>query len=428
MENQGNTALNTQPGPARYDVAIVDPDPGARMRLSVQLSGASPSATFDAVEAMAEALSDHRPTVVVFGPGLDDAGALHHVQWLARTRPNTGVVLAVDELTTDVLQSALRSGVRDVVALADDAQLAEAVARVGDVLVAEAARAPAGDAARPHGKLIASFSTKGGVGKSVIAVNLAADLARRTSGNVFCVDADLQFGDVAVMLRVPPKHSVIDAAASVTTADEGLMESLSVVHEPSGLRVLAAPIEPSAADQIRPAEMIQILTLLQQMSDYVVVDLPPQFDDVVLATIEAADEVLLVASMDIPSIKNLKVGMQTLDLLSLAGPKLKLVLNRANAKVRLDVKEIERALDLEVKFPVPSDIAVPQAVNRGIPVIFDSPKSGAAQALVQIGDYYAEGAEPRAVLGPEGAANGEGEGDPKNDKKKRRRMRRKDRD
>ncbi len=226
---------------------------------------------------------------------------------------------------------------------------------------------------------------------------------------------------------------MIDAAASVTTADEGLMESLSVVHEASGLRVLAAPIEPSAADQIRPAEMIQILTLLQQMSDYVVVDLPPQFDDVVLATIEAADEVLLVASMDIPSIKNLKVGMQTLDLLSLAGPKLKLVLNRANAKVRLDVKEIERALDLEVKFPVPSDIAVPQAVNRGIPVIFDSPKSGAAQALVQIGDYYAEGAEPRAVAGPEGAANGEGQGDLKNDqtndkKKKRRRMRRKDRD
>ncbi len=203
MENQGNTALNTQPGPARYDVAIVDPDPGARMRLSVQLSGASPSATFDAVEAMAEELTDDRPTVVVFGPGLDDVGALHHVQWLARTRPNTGVVLAVDELTTDVLQSALRSGVRDVVALADDAQLAEAVARVGDVLVVEAARAPAADAARPHGKLIASFSTKGGVGKSVIAVNLAADLARRTSGNVFCVDADLQFGDVAVMLRVP---------------------------------------------------------------------------------------------------------------------------------------------------------------------------------------------------------------------------------
>ncbi len=402
MENQGNTALNTQPGPARYDVAIVDPDPGARMRLSVQLSGASPSATFDAVEAMAEALSDDRPTVVVFGPGLDDAGALHHVQWLARTRPNTGVVLAVDELTTDVLQSALRSGVRDVVALADDAQLAEAVARVGDALVVEAARMSAADTARPHGKLIASFSTKGGVGKSVIAVNLAADLARRTSGNVFCVDADLQFGDVAVMLRVPPKHSVIDAAASVTTADEGLMESLSVVHEPSGLRVLAAPIEPSAADQIRPAEMIQILTLLQQMSDYVVVDLPPQFDDVVLATIEAADEVLLVASMDIPSIKNLKVGMQTLDLLSLAGPKLKLVLNRANAKVRLDVKEIERALDIEVKFPIPSDIAVPQAVNRGIPVIFDSPKSGAAQALMQISDYYAEGAEPRASPTPRG--------------------------
>lgn len=440
MEHQGNNALSAQPGPARYDVAIVDPDPGARMRLSVQLSGGSPSATFETVEAMAEDLDAARSTVVVFGPGLGDAGALHHVQWLARTRPNTGVVMAVDELTTDVLQSALRSGVRDVVALADDAQLSEAVARVGDILVQEAARAVAADTSSKHGKLIASFSTKGGVGKSVVAVNVAAELARRTDGNVFLVDADLQFGDVAVMLRVPPKHSVIDAAASVQTADEGLMDSLSVVHQPSGLKVLAAPIEPSAADQIRPAEFIQILSLLQRMSDYVVVDLPPQFDDVVLATIEAADEVLLVASMDIPSIKNLKVGMQTLDLLSLAGPKLKLVLNRANAKVRLDLKEIERALDLEVQFPIPSDIAVPQAVNRGVPVIFDSPKSGAAQALVKIGEYYADGAPP--IERPEPVASEDGtDGAPEDDsvdegdgrkkkkkKEKRRRRRRKDRD
>jgi len=439
VEHQGNNALNTQPGPARYDVGIVDPDPGARMRLSVQLSGGSPSATFDTVEAMADDLSVDRPTVVVFGPGLGDAGALHQVQWLARTQPNTGVVMAVEELTTELLQSALRSGVRDVVALADDAQLSEAVARVGDVLVQEAARAVAADTSSKRGKLIASFSTKGGVGKSVVAVNVAADLARRTDGNVFLVDADLQFGDVAVMLRVPPKHSVIDAAASVQTADESLMESLSVEHPASGLRVLAAPIEPSAADQIRPAEFIQILSLLQTMSDYVVVDLPPQFDDVVLATIEAADEVLLVASMDIPSIKNLKVGMQTLDLLSLAGPKLKLVLNRANAKVRLDLKEIERALDLQVQFPIPSDIAVPQAVNRGVPVIFDSPKSGAAEALVKIVDFYTDGAPsierpdgPTASEGADPAESSEPDGGggrkTRDKKEKRRRRRRKDRD
>src|SRR5205807_4326537 len=92
-------------------------------------------------------------------------------------------------------------------------------------------------------------------------------------------------------------------------------------------------------------------------------------------------DVLVVASMDIPSVKNLKVGMQTLDLLSLAGERVKLVLNRANAKVQLDVGEVERALSLKVSFQVPSDIAVPQSVNRGVPVIVDNPRAPAARAL-----------------------------------------------
>jgi pilus assembly protein CpaE len=113
----------------------------------------------------------------------------------------------------------------------------------------------------------------------------------------------------------------------------------------------------------------------------VVIDMPPHFDDTVLALIEQADDVLVVASMDIPSVKNLKVGMQTLDLLSLAGERVKLVLNRANAKVQLDVGEVERALSLKVSFQVPSDIAVPQSVNRGVPVIVDNPRAPAARAL-----------------------------------------------
>jgi pilus assembly protein CpaE len=109
--------------------------------------------------------------------------------------------------------------------------------------------------------------------------------------------------------------------------------------------------------------------------------MPPHFDDVVLALLEEADDVLLVASMDIPSIKNLKVGIQTLDLLALAGPKLRLVLNRANARVNLDIADVERALGVSAEFRIPSDISVPQAVNRGVPVVVDRPRSAAALAL-----------------------------------------------
>jgi pilus assembly protein CpaE len=210
------------------------------------------------------------------------------------------------------------------------------------------------------------------------------------------VDCDLQFGDDAVLLGIPPLHTTVDAAGAIAHADPQMMEGLLSVHQPTGLRVLPAPIEPSAADTITPEAMVKIVAMLQEMHEFVVIDMPPHFDDVVLALIEHADDVLLVASMDIPSIKNLKVGLQTLDLLSLAGTKLKLVLNRANARVNLEITDVERAVGLPVTFRVPSDIAVPQAVNRGTPVILDRPKSQAAMALAEVADYFVNLSETAA--------------------------------
>ena len=133
--------------------------------------------------------------------------------------------------------------------------------------------------------------------------------------------------------------------------------------------MLPAPIEPMPTDAMLPGEMVNICAALQAVAGHVIVDLPSLFNDYVLAMLEAADEVLLVGSMDIPSIKNLKIGIQSLDLNAIAGPKLRLVLNHANAKVKLDVKEIERVLGLSADFPVPDDIAVPISVNAGRPVV-----------------------------------------------------------
>jgi pilus assembly protein CpaE len=394
------TSPNPIPAHEPYRVVAVEPDDRYRTRLTIQLAGLAP-APFETLEALLEQLDTDEPVVVVFGPGLANDTGLAHAQRLTRSHPASGIVLLAEELTLPLLQQALRCGVRDAVALeADDATLRQSVARVGDAIASLAAtRIVVSDTAR-RGRVIVSFSTKGGVGKSVVSTNTAAALASR--GNKVCiVDSDLQFGDVAVMLGVPPLHTTVEAAASVATADTQFMDQLLATHELSGLRVLPAPVEPSAADQIAPHEMVCIVQLLRTMFDYVVIDLPPHFDDVVVALLEEADDVVLVASMDIPSIKNLKVGIQTLDLLSLAGSKIRLVLNRANAKVNLDVADVERALGVPADFRVPSDISVPQAVNRGIPVVLDKPKSAAAMALYAIADSFmasedaSSDAEPR---------------------------------
>jgi pilus assembly protein CpaE len=120
----------------------------------------------------------------------------------------------------------------------------------------------------------------------------------------------------------------------------------------------------------------------------VVVDTPAYFNEIVLNLIEQSDDVLLVAGMDIPNIKNVKIGLQTLRLLNTPMSKLHLVLNRANAKVKLDVNEVERTLQVRADSQIPSDVAVPQAVNKGNPVVLDAPKSGVAKSLEQLADMF----------------------------------------
>jgi pilus assembly protein CpaE len=179
------------------------------------------------------------------------------------------------------------------------------------------------------------------------------------------------------------------------------MDGFLATHEASTLRVLCAPVEPAAGERITAEEMIGMVRILQTMFDFVVVDMPPHFDDVVLALLEEADEVLLIASLDIPSIKNLKVGIQTLDLLSVAGSKLHLVMNRANARVHLDISDVERALGVSAEFRIPSDIAIPQSVNRGVPVVLDKPRSPAALALRALADRYSAPDPGPVVAEPE---------------------------
>jgi pilus assembly protein CpaE len=371
-------------------LVVADADHVVLTRCAIELAGFSPeqAPTFESLEAVA---ATGAPVVAVLGPSFVNEHSLVRIGRLTTARPNLGVVLLLERLEMGVLQQALRSGVRDISTLdSGEGALFAAVERVCSVVTAQPAAAPSasGTAAAPLGRVIVAFSTKGGVGKSLVATSLSTGLAMRGHRTVI-VDADLQFGDVAVLLGIPPTHTTIDAATTIEHADVEAMDGLLAVHPTTQLRVLPAPIEPGSAESISAETMLGIVDLLRQSHKFVVLDMPPHFDDVVLALIDAADDVLLVASMDIPSIKNLKVGLQTLDLLSLAGDKLRLVLNRANAKVNLELADVERALGMPAAFQIPSDIAVPQSVNRGTPVVLDRPKSPAALALGTIVDHFA---------------------------------------
>jgi pilus assembly protein CpaE len=396
----GEPVPSSRPVSERYRVLALEPDERLRTRMTLELAGIA-AAPASSIEDVLREIVTSEAFVILFGASLANDSGLEAAQRISRTFPETGVVMLAEELTLPLLQAALRAGVRDVIAIdAGESQIRQAIERVGDAMSGLVNRAAAAAEPRTLGTVITAFSTKGGVGKSVVATNIAVVLATHNAGRVALVDSDLQFGDVAVLLGIPPLSTTTDAAAAIDTADEQLMDGLLATHEASGLRVLCAPVEPSAGDKITPEEMVGIVRMLRRMFDYVVIDMPPHFDDVVLALIEEADNVLLVASMDIPSIKNLKVGIQTLDLLALAGGKLKLVLNRANARVHLDVSDVERALGVSAEFRVPSDIAIPQAVNRGVPVVLDKPRAPAAMALRSIAETFLTDTPSTTANGP----------------------------
>lgn len=359
-------------------VIVVEQDVVARRALTAQLANAVELDDLDLLESHLKG-----PTVVVFGPSFAQDEAIARAAPILSSRPAVGGILLSESLSTGLLQSALRAGFKDVLtAPVEQTELLDTVTRVANSLPGVSlptSAHPRDDHER--GRMTTVFSTKGGTGKSVLATNLAVSLAKRSDRPVVLVDADLQFGDASVMLKLAPRHTVVDAVGSLDKLDAGLLRSLLVEHEPSGLLVLSAPLEPAFADQIEAKHLIEVVDMLRSMAAWVVVDTPAHFNDVVLALIEESDDVLLVAGLDIPSIKNVRIGLQTLKLLNTPMGKVRLVLNRANSKVKLDVAEVERTLQVKAESRIPSDVSVPQSVNKGEPIVLDAPKSGPAKAI-----------------------------------------------
>ena len=348
------------------------------------------------------------PIVVILGPTCADAESLAVVDGWTRDHSNVGTVLVTAELSTDLLQRALRVGIRDVLAAPIDQQnLIETVERIADGLVGNdvspAFSAPPSFPTNDDGELgrvISIFSTKGGSGKSVTATNMGVVMAQRSDRPVVLIDGHLQFGDVAVMLKLQPQHTVMDAVAQIDNADAQMLQALMTVHEPSGLLVLPAPVEPTFADQVSGEQLRRLVETIRTFAGHVLIDLPAVFNEVVLSMVEVSDEIVLVAGLDIPNIKNVKIGLGTLALLDVPTEKLHLVLNRADSKVKLDVAEVEKTLKVAAVAHVPSDVVVPISVNKGSPVVLSANKSGVARAFEQLALRFLDGAGTSAPSAP----------------------------
>jgi len=380
---------------------IVDPDDQSATWIADVLAElAEPLIrTTSADEAMA-AFAAEGPEVlgVMIGPGAATDDALALAGRLQEAAPDVAVVLLRQEGqdSGELLRAALRVGVRDVVtATGDPATVRGACARALELtralrgLGAAPDRLHAGaDPGRARaGKVITVFSSKGGCGKTFVATNLAVALAAHAE--VALVDLDLHFGDVAIMLQLFPARTIQDAArASGACLDPITLKSFLTRHQ-SGLWALVAPSEPTVADTISPTAVVTILRALRQRFGYVVVDTPAAFSDQVLAAFDESDAIAMLATLDVPSIKNLKLAMRTMESLRYPRDKTCLVINRADSKVGLRLPDVERILDTQVDVTLPSSRAVPLSINKGSPILVEEPKSGVAEAIRGLADQLA---------------------------------------
>jgi pilus assembly protein CpaE len=302
-------------------------------------------------------------------------------------------MLVAEEVTADLLRKGMRAGVSDVLeAPLDEAKIEAAIEQFAhDVLNRHSASKPASpppDEAGGEGRIITVTSAKGGSGKTVMATNIALVLNRFPDKKVCLVDADLQFGDVCLVLQLEPRFTMVNAAHELHQLDAELLESLLTEH-PSGLKVLAAPLEPAFADDITTAGLMQMLDVLKESFDYIVVDTAAMLDELILSLIEKSDDILMVVDMDLPSVKNAKLALETMRLLKFSTANVKLVLNRSNSKAKLDNKEIEGALKMEIMASVPSDAVVAASVNEGRPVVETDPKSKVAKGYESVAELIA---------------------------------------
>jgi pilus assembly protein CpaE len=270
------------------------------------------------------------------------------------------------------------------------AELAEDVSTVLSEMGVSAVRRPADLLPPPPapaigGKVIVVVSPKGGSGKTALASNLAVALAQQHPGQVAAVDLDVQFGDLGTALSLQPQNNMAQLARA-SVIDATTVKVALTPYEP-GLFVLCAAATPEEADSITDKHVNAILPLLARDFAFVVVDTPAGLDERTLAAVECATDLLLVSSLDVTSIRSLRKAVDTLDKIGISTP-CRFVLNRADAKVGLEIEDAGVAVGFPVSCTIPSSRAIPLSMNLGTPVVKSEPKSAVAKQFGLLASLY----------------------------------------
>jgi pilus assembly protein CpaE len=388
--------------PDQIRVLIVDDIPETRDHLTKLLGFESDMTVVGAASSGREALTlaaSLVPDVVLMDINMPDMDGIQTTEQLSTVVPTAAVVMMSVQGEADYLRRSMLAGAREflVKPFSSDelsASIRQVWARERDkvtrmVMPAAPTASQPTNGSRPHhrkGQVVAFFSPKGGVGRTTMAVNAAVTAVTELGKKVCLVDGSFQFGDVGVLLNLNPKNmSIADLAPELQAGGEFDSLDSFVVNHSSGVRVLLAPPSPEMAELISPLGIRQVLEALRAEHDLVFVDCAAGINDTTLAVLDSADVILTMLTLEITSIKNMRLFLEICERLGYEEGKVKLVLNRADGNLGIRVADVEHSIGRKVDHTIVSDgRSVVYALNRGIPFVLTNREAQVSQDVLSL--------------------------------------------
>ena len=343
------------------------------------------------------------PDVILMDINMPDIDGITATEVIRQKSPHIQVLILSVQSDGNYMRKAMLAGARDFLTkppMGDE--LISAVRRAGEMAHTERAKGAqqrlvtAGSSGLPilmssftpaaSGKIVTVYSPKGGTGCTTIAVNLAIALNNEDTRTVL-VDANLQFGDVAVFVNEQGKNTILELAPRVDELESEVVEEILIKHEASGIRILAAPQRPEMAEKVSADQFAKVLQFLQRMYAYVVVDTSSILTDVILSTIDISDVIVLVTTQEIPAIKNARLFLDLLQTMGIRKEKIVFTMNRYDKRIAITPERVSENLKHEVSATIPLDEKIViTAVNRGVPFMLDNKSQPVGRGIFSLAE------------------------------------------
>jgi MinD-like ATPase involved in chromosome partitioning or flagellar assembly len=334
-----------------------------------------------------------KPSIVLVGPNLSFDAASDIVAGVRHRFPHLRVAL-VHEVKKEIGSWTKELGADTAIGTtATDKELLDLVETLSESDVIEIA--PPVDGA--PSRVIAVIAPKGGLGKTTVATNLAAGLARSAPDSVVLVDADVQFGDVATVLGLTPAHTLPDMVTGFAPRDTMVLKTLLTPH-PAGFYVVGGAESPEDGDRVSGDQLVHLIEQLSDIFPYVIVDTSPGLGEHALSVIESATDAIMLCSLGVPNLRALRKELTVLNGLGLLPQSSHIVLNLADKTSGLNRRDAEATIGRPVDIEIPRSSAVPLSTNRGVPVIEDSPRDAASRSLMKLVSRISGADNSRSVL------------------------------